>query len=270
MVMTSLPVFGAAFAAGLLVGLLGLAVFWLLQKASREPMRSSMPPSSSASPSGQWVMDTTTAAKAAEAGVTPDEPKPASEQTPTSTGAGETVSPPASTTHEGAQDGNIKQWVGQQLEPIRATQREIVKSLNELLDVQSGRSEANGQLMAKLDKLQTAVDRSLELHKTDASVQLADKVGRFQATVDQSIELHKTAAKTADKLAKDLQELAEVSGRRHAATEVATEGTQEQLRGLKRELETTYTSLRDHRSHLKEHVTESGKRRMDILQESPR
>ena len=54
--MTSLPVFGAAFAAGLLVGLLGLAVFWLLQKASREPMRSSMPPSSSASPSGQWVM----------------------------------------------------------------------------------------------------------------------------------------------------------------------------------------------------------------------
>ena len=85
--------------------------------------------------------------------------------------------------------------------------------------------------------------------------------------MDQSIELHKTAAKTADKLAKDLHELTEVSGRRHAATEVATEGTQEQLRGLKRELEATYTSLRDHRSQLKEHVTESGKRRMDILQE---
>ena len=187
---------------------------------------------------------------------------PAAERTAASTGSGE-----ATSTTEGAQDGNIKQWVGQQLEPIRTAQRDIVKSLNELLDMHGNNKDTNGQLMAKLDKLQVTVDRTLDLHKTDASVQIGEKVGKFQAAVDQSIELHKTAAKTADKLAKDLHELTEISGRRHAATEVATEGTQEQLRGLKRELEATYTSLRDHRSQLKEHVTESGKRRMDILQE---
>ena len=201
-------------------------------------------------------------AKDAKAGNIPSDPMPAAERTAASTGSGE-----ATSTTEGAQDGNIKQWVGQQLEPIRTAQRDIVKSLNELLDMHGNNKDTNGQLMAKLDKLQVTVDRTLDLHKNDASVQIGEKVGKFQAAVDQSIELHKTAAKTADKLAKDLHELTEVSGRRHAATEVATEGTQEQLRGLKRELEATYTSLRDHRSQLKEHVTESGKRRMDILQE---
>ena len=165
---------------------------------------------------------------------------PAAERTAASTGSGE-----ATSTTEGAQDGNIKQWVGQQLEPIRTAQRDIVKSLNELLDMHGNNKDTNGQLMAKLDKLQVTVDRTLDLHKTDASVQIGEKVGKFQAAVDQSIELHKTAAKTADKLAKDLHELTEISGRRHAATEVATEGTQEQLRGLKRELEATYTSLRE-------------------------
>ena len=306
--MTPLPVFGAAFAAGLFVGLLGLAGFWLLQKTSRQgDTQQSMQPRNSAS----WQMvppppglhdptdslapdlmpsepatatplavqappretqgsteakgdakDKSIDAKDAKAGNIPDAPLPAAERTTASTGSGE-----ATSTAEGAQDGNIKQWVGQQLEPIRAAQRDIVKSLNELLDMHGNTTDTNGQLMAKLDKLQVTVDRTLDLHKTDASVQIGEKVGKFQATMDQSIELHKTAAKTADKLAKDLHELTEVSGRRHAATEVATEGTQEQLRGLKRELEATYTSLRDHRSQLKEHVTESGKRRMDILQE---
>ena len=134
--------------------------------------------------------------KTTKAGVVPEgAAKPAS--APTSTEAEDSA---AKESGPEIPDGSLKKWVGQQLEPIRATQRDIVKSLNELLDGQGGTTEANGKLMAKLDKLQTAVDRSLELHKTDASVQIAEKVGRFQATVDQSIELHKTAAKTADKL----------------------------------------------------------------------
>ena len=222
-----MPVFGVAFAAGLLVGLLGLAGFWLLQKTSRGPDNSVsqtsqwrmvppppglhdpidslapdlMPsepattgPPSTAQPAPE-ASTKDTEDKTAKTEVVPEAPEPASE--PTSTGAGD------STAKEGVPevpDGSLKKWVGQQLEPIRATQRDIVKSLNELLDGQGGTTEANGKLMAKLDKLQTAVDRSLELHKTDASVQIAEKVGRFQATVDQSIELHKTAAKTADKL----------------------------------------------------------------------
>eukprot|EP00439_Symbiodinium_sp_Y106_P083447 s141_g23.t1 len=74
---------------------------------------------------------------------------PAAERTAASTGSGE-----ATSTTEGAQDGNIKQWVGQQLEPIRTAQRDIVKSLNELLDMHGNNKDTNGQLMAKLDKLQ--------------------------------------------------------------------------------------------------------------------
>ena len=111
-------------------------------------------------------------AKDTKAGSIPDAPLPAAERTTASTGSGE-----ATSTAEGAQDGNIKQWVGQQLEPIRAAQRDIVKSLNELLDMHGNTTNTNGQLMAKLDKLQTAVDRTLDLHKTDASVQIGEKVG---------------------------------------------------------------------------------------------
>ena len=294
---TSVPVYGVAFAAGLLVGLLGLAAFWLLQKWSwgpdksvaqanqwrmvppppglQEPIDSLAPdlmrseptttkqPSPSTMPPAPAVDTKDNEDKTTKAGVVPE-------------GAAKPASAPTSTEAEGSAakesgpeipDGNLKKWVGQQLEPIRATQRDIVKSLSELLDGQGSTTETNGKLMEKLDKLQMAVDRSLELHKAEAPVQIAEKMGKFQATIDQSIELHKTAAKTADKLSKDLHELTDISGRRHAATEVATEGTQEQLRGLKRELEATYTSLRDHRTQLKEHVTESGKRRMDILQE---
>ena len=111
-------------------------------------------------------------AKDTKAGSIPDAPLPAAERTTASTGSGE-----ATSTAEGAQDGNIKQWVGQQLEPVRAAQRDIVKSLNELLDMHGNTTNTNGQLMAKLDKLQTAVDRTLDLHKTDASVQIGEKVG---------------------------------------------------------------------------------------------
>eukprot|EP00439_Symbiodinium_sp_Y106_P085538 s562_g28.t3 len=106
-------------------------------------------------------------AKDAKAGNIPDAPLPAAERTTASTGSGE-----ATSTAEGAQDGNIKQWVGQQLEPVRAAQRDIVKSLNELLDMHGNTTDTNGQLMAKLDKLQVTVDRTLDLHKTDASVQI--------------------------------------------------------------------------------------------------
>eukprot|EP00439_Symbiodinium_sp_Y106_P008135 s9026_g1.t1 len=263
----SVPVFGVAFAAGLLVGLLGLAGFWLLQKMSRGPdnsvsqtsqWRMVPPPPGLHDPTDSLAPDLmhsepattgppSAAQPAPEVSIKDTEDKTAkTEVVPEAT---EPASKPKSTEAEGSTakegvpevpDGNLRKWVGQQLEPIRATQRDIVKSLNELLDRQGGTTETNGKLMAKLDKLQTAVDRSLELHKTDASVQIAEK---------------------------DLHELTEISGRRHAATEVATEGTQEQLRGLKRELEATYTSLQDHRTQLKEHVTESGKRRMDILQE---
>ena len=218
------------------VGLLGLAAFWLLQKWSwgpdksvaqanqwrmvppppppglQEPIDSLAPdlmhseptttkqPSPSTMPPAPAVDTKDNEDKTTKAGVVPE-------------GAAKPASAPTSTEAEGSAakesgpeipDGNLKKWVGQQLEPIRATQRDIVKSLSELLDGQGSTTETNGKLMEKLDKLQMAVDRSLELHKAEAPVQIAEKMGKFQATIDQSIELRKTAAKTADKLSKDL------------------------------------------------------------------
>ena len=63
--------------------------------------------------------------------------------------------------------------------------------------------------------------------------------------------------------------LAELSGRRHASVEVAMEGSQEQSRGVKRETEAIYASMRDFRSARKDAVTvtEAAKKAMDILKE---
>eukprot|EP00439_Symbiodinium_sp_Y106_P005552 s4381_g1.t1 len=155
---TSVPVYGVAFAAGLLVGLLGLAAFWLLQKWSwgpdksvaqanqwrmvppppglQEPIDSLAPdlmhseptttkqPSPSTMPPAPAVDTKDNEDKTTKAGVVPE-------------GAAKPASAPTSTEAEGSAakesgpeipDGNLKKWVGQQLEPIRATQRDIESS----------------------------------------------------------------------------------------------------------------------------------------------
>ena len=69
------------------------------------------------------------------------------------------------------------------------------------------------------------------------------------------------------KLEKELADLKDLAGRRHAYLETATEGTREQLRGLKREVEAVYSAQRDCRQQNKQVSDQHATRFMEILKE---
>ena len=133
---------------------------------------------------------------------------------------------------------HLKEWMSRQLEdrlqPLHAAQRDIVKSLHELLEDKS-----------KMDEMAASFKT---LHNKMEDLTTMVKGNKVQTDLDELMALTTANKAMNAQIAKDLKELAEVSGRRHAYLEVSTDGSQEQSRGLKREMEAIYTSLRDFRS----------------------
>ena len=124
--------------------------------------------------------------------------------------------------------------------------RDVLKDLHEILEDKS-----------KLDQIAGQVE-VLEAAQISKIVQDVTWMGKV--VNDESSTVIKIEKELAD-LNKDL------SARRHASVEVSTEGTQEQLRGLKRDSDALYSSLRDHRQNHKEIHAEHARRFMEMLKE---
>ena len=174
---------------------------------------------------------------------------------------------------------HLKDWLGEEMKKIvqpglrqlRDDNREVLKSLHEILGDKS-----------KVDLLVEKVDHSRDVLKDLHEIledkskldQIAGQVEVLEAQISNIVQdvtwmgkvVHDESS-TVIKIEKELADLKDLSARRHASVEVSTEGTQEQLRGLKRDSDALYSSLRDHRQNHKEIHVEHARRFMEMLKE---
>ena len=174
---------------------------------------------------------------------------------------------------------HLKDWLGEEMKKImqpglrqlRDDNREVLKSLHEILEDKS-----------KVDLLVEKVDHSRDVLKDLHEIledkskldQIAGQVEVLEAQISKIVEdvtwigrVVNDESSTVIKIEKELADLKDLSARRHASVEVSTEGTQEQLRGLKRDSDALYSALRDHRQNHKEIHVEHARRFMEMLKE---
>ncbi|CAE7306848.1 unnamed protein product [Symbiodinium sp. CCMP2592] len=264
------------FLVGVLCGLCGMVLFGLLQQQQRTPQTLPATVATTETPEAAVsapMLATTTASPSPPPGLPdpsdsvlpdllcdsaptkPTDPATVKVASPRDTSA--QLAPDASTTScapvspavtEDAFE-NLKLWMGSELtqhvlQPLRKLQAghsEILKSFHEILEDKTKMDT----LLGKLVELQSALERS-PAPQVDA---LQSKVDRLQSDLDK------------------VDELSDLAGRRRAYLETATDGTQDQLRGVMRELQAMAASLKDHRQAMKDATTETSRRHMEILKE---
>eukprot|EP00439_Symbiodinium_sp_Y106_P051991 s2052_g6.t4 len=161
---------------------------------------------------------------------------------------------------------HLKDWLGEEMKKImqpglrqlRDDNREVLKSLHEILEDKS-----------KVDLLVEKVDRSRDVLK-DLHEILEDKSKLDQIAGQDLHEILEDKSKL-DQIAGQVEVLeAQISKIVEDVTwmgRVSTEGTQEQLRGLKRDSDALYSAVRDHRQNHEEIHAEHARRFMEVLKE---
>eukprot|EP00439_Symbiodinium_sp_Y106_P041514 s5654_g5.t1 len=164
---------------------------------------------------------------------------------------------------------HLKTWLSEELKvnlqpglrQLREGHREVLKSLQEILE---DKSKAD-QLVAQVGKLESHITKIAadvsQIEKMDGQIAniVADVTWMGKVIHDDS--------STVARIEKELADLKDLAGRRHAYLETATDGTQEQLRGLKREVEAVYSAQRDCRQQNKQVSDQHATRFMEILKE---
>ena len=162
---------------------------------------------------------------------------------------------------------HLKTWLGEELKAnlqpglrqLRDDHRDVLKSLHEILEDKS----KVDQLVIQVEKLEGQITKIAE--DTSQVEKLDGQITNIAADVTWMGRVIHDESSTVVKMEKELADLKDLAGRRHAYLETATEGTQEQLRGLKRELEAVYSAHRDYRQKHKE--VSDQQRFMEILKE---
>ena len=164
---------------------------------------------------------------------------------------------------------DLKTWLGEELKAslqpglrqLRDDHREVLKSLHEILEDKS----KVDQLTIQVEKLEGQITKIAE--DTSQVEKLDGQIANIAADVTWMGRVVHDESSTVIKMEKELADLKDLAGRRHAYLETATEGTQEQLRGLKREVEAVYSAHRDYRQKHKEVNDQHATRFMEILKE---
>ena len=164
---------------------------------------------------------------------------------------------------------HLKTWLGEELKAnlqpglrqLRDDHRDVLKSLHEILEDKS----KVDQLVIQVEKLEGQITKIAE--DTSQVEKLDGQITNIAADVTWMGRVIHDESSTIVKMEKELADLKDLAGRRHAYLETATEGTQEQLRGLKRELEAVYSAHRDYRQKRKEVSDQHATRFMEILKE---
>ncbi|CAE7319138.1 unnamed protein product [Symbiodinium sp. CCMP2592] len=306
------------FLVGVLCGLCGMVLFWVLQQQQQAPPAMHEPVEIPAPGASMTAMPTTTATSPSPppglpdpsdavlpdllCDSAPDAPgttAPTLQPTSPHSAMDGAPAPNAPVSQEVTEDAieGLKHWMGSELtqvvlQPLRklqAGQSEILKSFPEVLEDQSKMDT----LLTKLAELQTALDgnpahqvdalkskmdhldtllakltelqTTLEGSSTPQVDALVSKVSSLQADLDKITSATQGIIKIEDKLMGKVDELSDLAGRRHAYLETATDGTQDQIRGVTHELQALATSFKDHRQVMKDATTETQRRHMEIL-----
>ena len=121
------------------------------------------------------------------------------------------------------------------------------------------------QLAAQVEKLEGHITRIAE--DVSQVEKMDGQIANIAADVTWMGKVIHDNSSAVAKIEKELADLKDLAGRRHAYLETATDGTQEQLRGLKREVEAVYSAQRDCRQQNKQVSDQHATRFMEILKE---
>ncbi|CAE7357414.1 unnamed protein product [Symbiodinium sp. CCMP2592] len=271
-----LSVFG--FVVGLLAGLAGMIIMWVLQSQSKSAhtvhSEAMQPVSSTSAPTKQRTdaMEPTDRKSESRSAAPPGLPDPfeallpdimsdvAADATggkpvpPTTTPT--PLTPTAPTMADGAHGGVATATA------VPAPPGDLASAM------ESMKSWMSGELQ---EQIQTLFEQNLRsLHATTTPTPPTTSTPDFdylQAEVDSLKSSIQGMIKIQDKIVAKLDELGDLGGRRHAYMETSTDGTQDQLRGITRDVQALGASHKEHRQANKDAAAEAGRRFMEVLKE---
>ncbi|CAE7360017.1 unnamed protein product [Symbiodinium sp. CCMP2592] len=267
-----LQVFG--FVVGLLAGLAGMILMWVLQSKSAHPVPSA--PTQSM-PSAMESKDHKSASRTAAPPGLPDPfeallPDIMSDVAADATGGkpvppAPTSMPPTPTVPSTADGTGTGGGVATAIPVVTATA--VPAPSGDLTAAMESMKEwMSGELQ---EQIQTLFEQNLRsLHATPSSTQPTTSTPDFdylQAEVDSLKSSMQGMIKIQDKIVAKLDELGDLGGRRHAYLETSTDGTQDQLRGITRDVQALGANHKEHRQANKDAAAEAGRRFMEVLKE---
>ncbi|CAE7281281.1 unnamed protein product [Symbiodinium sp. CCMP2592] len=255
------------FLVGLLAGLAGMILFWALQHKGEHGATEVPAAPTTTTPEVLPVAAKTAAPSGASStGPPPGLPDPFDALLPDiMDGVASAAKPPGEVKPSATSDAPVVAAASPVASPHQAT-AELGSSTSAM---ESLKEWMSGELQ---EQIQLLFEQNLRSLHTDAPASTTATVNgpdldHLQAEVDALKSSIQGMIKIQDKVVAKLDEIGDLGGRRHAYVENATDGTQDQLRGLTRDVQALGASHKEHRQANKDAAVESGRRFMEVLKE---